>query len=212
MIESVPRYLPLLLVLAGAILPAADWIDLMPDQQLHRWTRVPIPPVPGGDPKMQWRVDPEHRILICKGDGAHEMLRYDKEFGDLILRVEWRYTPRAPDYKKYNSGIFVRTSKYGEIWYQAQAGLSGAYWFGDTIVDGQLKRINLMKQMKENRVKPAGEWNTYEIRAEGDKLTLDVNGGVVSELTGCSLRKGYIGLEAEFHEIAFRSIKLKVLD
>ena len=60
--------------------------------------------------------------------------------------------------------------------------------------------------------KPAGEWNTYEIRAEGDKLTLDINGAVTSEVTGCSLRKGYIGLEAEYHEIAFRSIKLKPLE
>ena len=37
---------------------------------------------------LQWRVDPQHHILICKGDSAHEMLRYDKEFGDLMLRVE----------------------------------------------------------------------------------------------------------------------------
>ena len=140
------------------------------------------------------------------------MLRYDKEFGDLMLRVEWRYALREPGYKKYNSGIFVRTSKYGELWYQAQAGLAGGYWFGDNVVDGQIKRVNLMKQMKVNRVKPAGEWNTYEIRAEGDKLTLAINGEVVSEWAGCALRKGYIGLEAEYHEIEFRSIKLKPLE
>lgn len=202
----------LLLLVSGAIVSAADWIDLMPDEALHGWTRVPIPPAPAGDPRLQWRVDPARHLLICKGDGAHEMLRYDKEFGDLIFRVEWRYPPREPGYKRYNSGVFVRTSKYGEIWYQAQAGLSGGYWFGDTIADGAIKRFNLMKQMKENRVKPAGEWNTYEIRAEGDKLTLAVNGGVVSEFAGCVLRKGYVGLEAENHEIEFRTIQLKLLE
>ncbi len=192
------RYLRVLpvLFLSAALAPAADWIDLMPNESLQGWTRVPIPPAPAGDPKLQWRVDAEKHSLICKGYGAHEMLRYDRELGDLTLQVEWRYTPREPGYKKYNSGVFVRTSKYGEIWYQAQAGLAGGYWFGDTIVDGQIKRFNLMKQMKENRVKPAGEWNAYEIRAEGDKLTLTVNGGVVSEVTGCALRKGYIALEA----------------
>ena len=139
MIGSVLRYprLLCLLHLPGAILPAADWIDLMPDEGLHGWTRVPIPPAPAGDPRLQWRIDPAQHSLICKGDGAHEMLRYDKEFGDLILRVEFRYTPREPGYKKYNSGVFVRTSKYGEIWYQAQAGLAGGYWFGDNIVDGE---------------------------------------------------------------------------
>src|SRR5579862_2482903 len=98
MIENVLRHphVLLLLFLSGAILPAADWIDLMPDEGLHGWTRVPIPPAPGGDTKMQWRIDPERHSLICRGDGAHEMLRYDKEFGDLILQVEWRYTPREP--------------------------------------------------------------------------------------------------------------------
>ncbi len=203
--------MPLLLLFCTA-LPAADWIDLMPDEALHGWTRVPIPPSPAGDPKLQWRVDPAQHALICKGDGAHEMLRYDKEFTDFILQVEWRYTPRDADYKRYNSGVFVRTSKYGEIWYQAQAGLAGGYWFGDTVVDGEVKRFNLMKQMKENRVKPAGEWNTYEIRAQGDKLTLSVNGGVQSELAGNVLRKGYVGLEAEYHEITFRTVKIKPLE
>ena len=151
--------------------------------------------------------------LICAGDGQHEWLRKDQEFGDFILQVEWRFTPKEDaNYKRYNSGIGVRLSKYGELWYQAQTGLSGGYLFGDNIVDGAIKRFNLMKQMKENRVKPAGEWNTYEVRAEGDKLTLSVNGAVVSELAGCALRKGYVGLEAEGHEITFRAVKLKPLD
>ena len=66
--------------------------------------------------------------------------------------------------------------------------------------------------MKENRVKPAGEWNLYEIRAIGAKLSLSINGAVVSETEGCVLRKGYIGLEAEGHEITFRTVKLKPLD
>jgi hypothetical protein len=202
----------LLLSAVCAVLPAADWVDLMPDADLHGWTRVPIPPVPGGDPRLQWRVDTAQHALICKGDGAHEMLRYDKEFGDFILQVEWRYAPREPDYKKYNSGVFVRGSKYGEIWYQAQAGLAGGYWFGDNIIDGEVKRFNTMKEMKENRVKPAGEWNLYEIRAQGDKLTLSINGGVQSEMTGCALRKGYIALEAEYNEISFRTIKIKPIE
>jgi hypothetical protein len=65
--------------------------------------------------------------------------------------------------------------------------------------------------MKENRVKPAGEWNHYEIRAQGDKIALSVNGAVVNEVAGIALRKGYIGLEAEGYEVAFRNIKLQVL-
>ena len=192
-------------------LPAADWIDLMPSPDLKGWTRVPIPPVPGGDPKLQWRVDTAKHELICAGDGQHEWLRSDQEFGNFLMQVEWRFTPKEGN-PRYNSGIGVRLSKYGEIWFQAQTGLAGGYWFGDNIVDGAMKRFNLSKQAKENRVKPAGEWNLYEIRAEGDKLTLSINGAVVSETSGCVLRKGYIGLEAEGHEITFRTVKLKPLE
>ena len=201
----------LLLSLTVASLPAADWIDLMPAPDLKGWTRVPIPPVPGGNPKLQWQVDTAKHALVCTGDGQHEWLRSDQEYGDYILQVEWRFTPKEGN-PRYNSGIGVRLSKYGEIWYQAQTGQAGGYLFGDNIVDGVVKRFNLSKQMKENRVKPAGEWNLYEIRAEGDKLALSINGGIVSELAGCALRKGYIGLEAEGHEITFRTVKLKPLD
>ena len=74
-----------------------------------------------------------------------------------------------------------------------------------------MQRFNLMKEMKENRIKAAGEWNHYEIRVQGDKITLSVNGVAVNEIAGIALRKGYIGLEAEGHEIAFRNIKLTVL-
>ena len=58
-------------------------------------------------------------------------------------------------------------------------------------------RFNLMKEMKENRIKPAGEWNHYEIRVLGDKITLAVNGAAVSEIPGIALRKGYSASKAK---------------
>jgi len=183
----------------------------MPSPDLKGWTRVPIPPVPGGDPKLQWRVDTAKHELICAGNGQHEWLRSDQEYGDFLMQVEWRFTPKEGN-PRYNSGVGVRLSKYGEIWFQAQTGQAGGWLFGENVIDGVIKRFTLMKEMKENRVKPAGEWNLYEIRAQGDKLTLSVNGAVVSEASGIVLRKGYVALEAEGHEITFRTVKLKPLD
>ena len=117
----------LLLCLAAAAAmcagPASDGTDLLPDDNLTGWTRVPVPPINGVTGKLQWRVDPAQKVLICSGDGAHEWLRYDRELGDFVLDVEWRFTPRAG--AKYNSGIEVRMSKYGEIWHQAQTGGRG---------------------------------------------------------------------------------------
>jgi hypothetical protein len=216
-----PPFFALLLCLAAAPLLAAEersalesspqgWLDILPDSSFKGWTRVPIPPTPPQDPKMQWSVDPAKGILTCKGDGAHEWLRYDRELANFILHVEWRYEPRDSN-ARYNSGIGIRMSKYGDIWHQAQTGQTGAYLFGATLVDGAIVRMNLRDQMKENRVKPAGEWNTFEIRADGPVLSLWVNGAVVNEFRDCQLKRGYIGLEAEGYEVSFRNVKLKEL-
>jgi hypothetical protein len=191
---------------------AAGWTDILPDENLKGWTRIPIPPVDGLKPTLQWRVDPARKVLVCAGNGGHEWLRYDRELGDFILQVEWRFTPKSEEPKKYNSGIGVRLSKYGEIWTQAQTGLTGGYLFGENLANGAFQRFNLSKEMKENRVKPAGEWNLYEVRAQGDRITLSVNGMVVNEISGIALRRGYIGLEAEGYEITFRNLRLKPLE
>ncbi len=204
----------LLLAIGGAgtaLGQAGEWKDILPDESLKGWTRIPIPPISGVNPKLQWRVDAGQHALVCAGDGGHEWLRYDQELGDFVLQVDWRFTPRTPEEKRYNSGVGIRLSRYGELWLQAQTGLAGAYLFGENFSDGAIKRVNLSKEMKENRVKPAGEWNRYEIRVEGERVTLSVNGAVVSELGGVGLRRGYIGLEAEGYEITFRNLKLQVL-
>ena len=203
---------PAILWCAGmAFGQAGGTVDLMPDESLRGWTRIPIPAVDGLQPRMQWHVDPARHTLTCTGDGGHEWLRYDQELGDFVFEADWRFTPRAAGEKGYNSGIGVRLSQYGELWYQAQTGLSGGYLFGNNLVDGAIQRFNLSKEMKENRVKPAGEWNHYEIRAQGPRITMAVNGEVVSELRNCALLRGYIGLEAEHYEITFRNLKLAVI-
>ena len=66
----------LLLCLAASVVlhaapPASDGTDLLPDENLTGWTRVPVPPINGVTGKLQWRVDPAQKVLICSGDGAH---------------------------------------------------------------------------------------------------------------------------------------------
>jgi hypothetical protein len=191
---------------------ASEGQDIVPNEALQGWTRIPIPPAAGLQPKLQWHVDAAGRSLICAGDGGHEWLRFDREVGDFEFQLDWRFTPLGEGERRYNSGIGVRLSRAGEIWHQAQTGLAGGYLFGETLTDGLFRRFNLSKEMKENRVKPAGEWNHYEVRAQGDRITLAVNGAIVNELAGVGLRRGYVGLEAEGYEITFRNLRLKTLD
>ena len=188
-----------------------EWIDLLPSPDLEGWSRIPFRSNTPLDPKMQWRVDEEQQTLICAGDGGHEWLKYDKEFGDFVLQIEWRFTSHQSE-SDYNAGIGLRMSRNGELYLQAQTTQEGGFLFGSTVIDGAIQRVFLRDQMKENRIKPVGEWNQYEIRSEGDKVTLSVNGAIVNELSGIMLRRGFIGLEAEGYEITFRNMKLMALD
>jgi hypothetical protein len=192
----------------------SGWTDLLGQAgpRLEGWTRGPIPPGGKLNPRSQWSLDPATGYLVCEGNGGHEWLRWDKELGDGIFHVEWRFTPVAGS-PRYNSGIFVRNSADARIWHQAQTGSgSGGYLFGDTEVNGKLQRINLSKQQKGSRVKPKGEWNTFEITCKGKDVTLWVNGAVTSVWHECQIPRGYVGLEAEGYHIEFRQVKLKPLD
>jgi len=187
------------------------WVDIMPDAALKGWTRVPVPP---GGPlgKQQWRVDENGTVLVCDGDGGHDMLLCEREFGDAVFHVEFRYT-KVEGKAGYNSGIYVRNSKDGAIWHQAQVGdANGGYLFGETPgADGKKKSFSTNKAVADSRVKPAGEWNTVEITARGATLSLWINGAVTCEVTDCGAPTGLVGVEGEGYRIEFRNLKVKRL-
>jgi len=187
------------------------WVDIMPTADLKGWYRVPVPPT-GQLGREQWHVDTERKVLICDGDGGHDMLLLDKEIGDAVFHVEFCYT-KVEGKSVYNSGIYVRNSKDGSIWHQAQIGdASGGYLFGETPgADGKKKFFTLTKQVTNSRVKPSGEWNTIEITAKGQVLTLWVNGAVTCQIENCGQEKGRLGIEGEGYRIEFRNLKMKAL-
>lgn len=190
---------------------AKGWTDIPPPVDLKGWSRVPVPP---GDPlgKEQWSVDASGKVLVCEGDGGHDMLLCDREFGDAVFHFEFRYT-KVEGKTGYNSGAYARNNKDGSIWHQAQFGdAAGGYLFGQTpTADGQKKSFSTNKDGQETLVKPAGEWNTLEITARGNTMTLWVNGAVTGEITHCGNPKGLVGFEGEGYRIEFRNIKVKEL-
>jgi hypothetical protein len=200
------------------------WIDILPGPGLAGWSRVAPISTAGVKSVVNkdlaiWVVDRKTGILDCRGhlppappggkDGSHEMLRHDKEVGDFIFHVEWRFTdPARPG---WNAGVYARVRDDAAVWHQAQVGAATAgYWFGDT-PDESGKIVRRKLEAREARVKPAGEWNVYEITGRGDTLTLWVNGAVTSVMSGLKILRGHVGLEAELHHIEFRNLKLKEL-
>ena len=186
----------------------SGWIDMTPKSFRH-WTRMPVPPGKPLDPDSQWKLDKQHGTVICEGNHGHEWLRYNHEYANILLHVEWRFAPKAGA-TGYNSGVFVRNDRTGRVWHQAQVG-TRAYIFGQTLVEGNLSRMTQTPAPAVDPLRPVGEWNTYEIRCDGPKITLWVNGDLTGEFATPEVPKGYWGLEAEGYWIEFRNIKLKVL-
>lgn len=142
-------------------------------------------------------------------------IRTKKEFKNYRLHVEWRY-PENPT----NSGVMIHVNGPDKIWvshYQAQLKVLNA---GDFIVHGVGERATIndstyfstetvkpvVAKLHPTNEKPAGEWNSYDIICNGNKVELKVNGLLQNTATNCSLTKGAIGLQAEGSKIQFRNI------
>jgi hypothetical protein len=192
----------------------AGWQNLFADKTMKDWIRGPLTAAGqlragSTDEPSPWKMDPATGILLCEGDKVgHEWIRYATEMADLVYHVEWRLT-KLDGEPAYNSGVFIRSSADGTIWHQAQGTLAGGFLFGPTLVNGTVQRFNLRQSMSENRVKPAGEWNTYELRAVGKQISLWVNGAVTSEFKECEVPRGHVGLEAEGYRVEYRNVLVK---
>lgn len=185
----------------------SGWTDVMPGAKLEGWTRLKIK-AEAEDSGRQWQRQGD--ILLCQGDGGHDWLRYDTPLEDFVFHAEFRFTPLEGN-PRYNSGIFVRNTADYSRWYQAQIGPGGGFLFGIGEENGQAKRFNLREQLKEDRIKPPGEWNVIEVTAKGSTLSVWANGAVVSQWDQCPVRRGHIGLEGEGFRIEFRNLKVKRL-
>jgi hypothetical protein len=184
----------------------AGWTSVQPGPDLAGWTRQPWP-ASAALGSQQWSVDAATGHLVCDGKGGHEWLRLEGERGDAAFHVEWRFAA-VEGADKYNSGVLARTSADLSAWHQAQVGLKGGFLFGVTPVDGVAKRIT--QEPAAMRIRPAGEWNTYELVARGRTLSLWVNGAITSEIA-LDVPRGHLGLEAEGWRIEFRNLKVKAL-
>jgi hypothetical protein len=199
------------------------WVDLFAGPGAVTWTRVEPVSTAGVVSKIHrdvpvWRFKRDQGLLEVRGDlppggapggkdGTHEMLRYDKELGDFILHVEWRFVdPARPG---WNAGVYARVNRDATVWHQAQLGARDVYWFGDT-PDEQGKIVRRKAPSHDVKLNPPGQWNSYELQARGGKLLLWLNGALISEME-VRVRRGYIGFESEYHHVQFRNVKLKEL-
>lgn len=148
----------------------------------------------------------------------------EKSFTDFHLVVEFKwgekkYPPRENAVR--DNGICYYVVATDKVWprsveCQVQEGDCGDFWLIDSvtaIVDGvqQGPTKNTRVKKKTDSEKPTGEWNRIEVIAIKGKCTHIVNGVVVNEATGVSLRTGRILIQSEGAETYYRKIEIKEL-
>ncbi|MAH66220.1 MAG: hypothetical protein CMJ27_07490 [Phycisphaerae bacterium] len=152
-------------------------------------------------------------VLVCNG-GPIGYLQTDLRYENFELVVEWRFDPERG---AGNSGVLLRTVGKDTVWptsieAQLHSRNAGDIWnigaFPMTADPARTKGRRTVKAHQTNE-KPLGEWNRYRIRLDRGDLTLEVNGLVQNEATGCRQVPGRIGLQSEGAAIEFRRVELR---
>jgi ketosteroid isomerase-like protein len=103
----------------------------------------------------------------------NEFLCTTKEYGDFALRVKFKL---LGDPAKANAGIQFRSRRipndHEVIGYQADLGQN---YYG-ALYDESRRKIVLAEPKAEDLVLKRDDWNEYEIRAEGRRIRLAING------------------------------------
>jgi len=195
-----------------------------------------------------WKRDPGHEghwrtnDWILEYDGKSEAtnkhLWTEKEFGDFVLMVDWRFT-RKPMLKQVSeilpdgnyalngdgsrrlvevpdagdSGLYLRGSTKAEVNIWSWPIGSGELWNYRTDTN-QTATVRAAVTPKTKADKPLGEWNRFVITMRGNHVTVVLNGKTVIEnaqLPGIPSR-GTIGLQHHGDPIQFANLFVRELD
>jgi hypothetical protein len=169
----------------------------------------------------------EDGLIVCKGAGGG-WLGTTRDYDNFVLRLEYRLKPGG------NSGVYIRAPEKGHIsrvgmeiqilddpWYKDEKNYKGG--IKPTQLTGAVYGV---VPPSEDAVKPAGEWNAMEIRADGRKVVVTLNGkkivdadldrplkdeAIAKEHPGLARKDGRIGLQSHSERVEFRNLRLKPL-
>jgi hypothetical protein len=193
-------------------------VKLFNGKDFSGWT-IFLDPKKKADPEKIWSV--KDGIIVCEGS-VNGYLITEKEYGDYVLKVQWRWGPKGPAKGNRNSGVFVHVSGPDKIWPKAieaqlMADHAGDFWLvGDFQLQVDPKRqdpkiARHYFRSKDGVEKEIGDWNQYEITCKGDTIKLVINGHVVNTGKNAEASKGKILLQSEGAEIHFRNVELTPL-
>jgi hypothetical protein len=201
--------LGLILSLALSLAGAPQATPLFDGKTLDGWE---------GDKEKIWRV--VDGVIVggsMKGNPRNEFLTSAKSYADFVLKLEYKIVGTEGF---VNGGVQIRSRRipnpaHEMKGYQADigAGMSGSLY------DESRRNKMLVKADPEliKKTEKPGEWNSYEIRCEGLRVQLTLNGVKTADWTETDTtleQDGLIGLQIHGNckaEISFRNITIESL-
>jgi hypothetical protein len=179
-------------------------------------------------PEETWTL--KNGELICSGRPIGVM-RSEKQYENFILHVEWKHmepggnsgifvwSAARPDEKSgLPDGVEVQMLDLDWVKLNTRDGVTPpiAYVHGELFGVGGVETVpdnprGTRSKSIENRCKPRGEWNTYDVVCVDGVIKLAVNGKFVNGVQKASQKKGYLCLESEGAEIHFRNLTVMEL-
>lgn len=164
----------------------------------------------------------EDGLLVCPADSGGYLFTKG-EYGDFVLRFEFRLSEGA------NSGVAIRTPlldrkpAYEGIEIQI---LDNPRFLGKLRPTQYHGSIYDVVPAKLGALRPLGAWNEQEIRCQGRRIAVTVNGqtvvdvdldeiddpAVLEQHPGLRRSAGHIGLLGHGDRVEFRDLRIKELD
>ncbi|WP_439580990.1 family 16 glycoside hydrolase [Dyadobacter bucti] len=173
--------------------------------------------------KTDYFIDNGEMVVDPKKGGKGNLYTKD-EYSDFDFRFEFQLTPGA------NNGLGIRTPLEGDA---AYAGTEIQILDNDADIYKDLKEYQYhgsaygIIPAKRGFLKPLGEWNYEEVRVQGSKIKVTLNGTVIldgdlaeaskngtvdhREHPGLSRTTGHLGFLGHGSELRFRNIRIKDL-
>ena len=147
------------------------------------------------------------------------VMRTAKMYENFILELDWKHLRRGG-----NAGLFVYSDALTAPGVPFTRAIEVQILDGNS-PDGDVFAIHGARFVPDRphpkgwmrclpsewRAKPAGEWNHYRVESRDGRLTLAVNGKIVSGGSNCVPRKGYLCLESEGSPAHFRNLRIHEL-
>ena len=159
--------------------------------------------------------------IVCPSDGGGNLFT-EKEYANFVLRLEFKLSEGG------NNGIGLHAPYQGDAAYQGMEiqVLDDPAPIYESIRPAQhCGSIYDVFAAKQGALKPTGEWNAYEITANGRRISVRLNGVLVVDADldtvtdqaimkrhpGLARTTGHIGFLGHNSHVEFRNIRLREL-